>query len=105
MAPEQWQHVCALFDLVLALPVDERRAFIDALQEESPAVRSELTSLLDEHEDDTPSILSVAFDIPEAPADHADAKPNAVTRYYAELRHLGRSIIRRITGNGRRQRQ
>lgn len=59
MTPEQWAHVCALFDEALAQPEGARRAFIDALTGESARVRAELRSLLDEHEDDAPSILSL----------------------------------------------
>jgi serine/threonine-protein kinase len=56
VTPEQWDHVCGLFEQALERPASERQAFVDSL-DEPLSVRQELESLLAEHDDEAPSIL------------------------------------------------
>jgi serine/threonine-protein kinase len=58
VTPEQWDHVCGLFEKALERPPSERQAFVDSL-DEAPFVRQELASLLAQHDDEAPSILEL----------------------------------------------
>ena len=52
MSPENWQRVKTLLDACLELPSPERLAYLESACDD-PAIRSEVVSLLEAHEDST----------------------------------------------------
>ncbi len=59
MTPQQWEHVCCLFEQVTDLPVEQRAAFINGLQHEPAPVRVELAALLQEHDEEATSLSQI----------------------------------------------
>ncbi|MEO0425556.1 MAG: serine/threonine-protein kinase [Pseudomonadota bacterium] len=93
MTPEQWEHVCTLFEAAIPLPQEERDAFVASLVEEPDPVRRELQGLLAEHDDGAPSIL--ATQLGEAAGDWAAAEANA-----ERLTPIGPYQPERVLGRG-----
>jgi hypothetical protein len=47
--PERWQAVSSYLDQALAMPEEERAAWIDSLRLQSPSVAADVEALLEEH--------------------------------------------------------
>ncbi|MEO0422408.1 MAG: serine/threonine-protein kinase [Pseudomonadota bacterium] len=52
MTPQDWEHICALFEAATALSPDTREAYLKSLDQEPAWVLDELRSLLSAHEDE-----------------------------------------------------
>src|SRR5512134_3875252 len=90
LTAEQWHRVEELLVAAAALPVEERRAFLDRECADEPVLRAELESLLAAHDRagvlDEPISLSGAAVI-DAP--DAGLAPGAVVAHYEIQSHLG----------------
>ncbi len=91
MTPQEWEHVCTLFEAVLDQTPALRDEFIDALEGESLEVRAELHSLLAEHDDQATSLFEgEAVLAAAALALKADESLPRQIGPYTAVRELGR---------------
>jgi serine/threonine-protein kinase len=90
MNSDRWSQLCEHFDAALALPRNERAAFVERVSANDPELRRELTSLL-AASDAAPEFLERPPELPGAPPGSGTLEPE---------QRLGPWRVRRLIGRG-----